>query len=498
VTQGSSGRRLAEVLSQWEPVIGLEVHAQLLTRSKMFCGCRADYAGLPPNSNTCPTCLGLPGALPVANAAAIRMTVRTGLALQSRIPEHSKFDRKNYFYPDLPKGYQISQYDLPLCVGGWLEFDVGGTERAARITRVHLEEDAGKLLHAGEIQRAGFSLVDLNRAGVPLMEVVGEPDLRSPAEARAYLVALRQLLVYLGVNDGNMEEGSLRCDANISLRRPGEESLGVRAEVKNLNSFRILQRALEHEVVRQAALLESGATLTPETRGWSEAEAATVPQRGKEEAEDYRYFPDPDLPPIRCDPDEVAAIRSELPELPRARALRLRQQHNLSFDEARGLTERPGEADHFEQLVAAGAPPATAAAWQLNELAGLCQRAHRSIETSGLDLGQLARLLLLVQRREVSAATAKTVLAQALETGADPVGLVEAGGLRQLSDEGELTDRVGQAIAARPQAARDFLAGNDRALSALVGHVMAATRGRADARRVDELLRERLTREGGG
>ena len=486
---------LGPALARWEPVIGLEVHAQLLTRSKMFCGCRADYAGLPPNTNTCPTCLGLPGALPVANAEAIRQTVRTGCALQSRIPLHSKFDRKNYFYPDLPKGYQISQYDLPLCVGGWLEFEVAGVERAARITRVHLEEDAGKLFHGGEIHHGGSSLVDLNRAGVPLMEIVGEPDLRTPQEARAYLVALRQLLLYLGVNDGNMEEGSLRCDANISLRPRGDDGLGVRTEVKNLNSFRILQRALEQEVLRQAARLEAQLPLRQETRGWSEAEGTTVAQRSKEAADDYRYFPDPDLPPLTLSPAWVETVRAEVPELPRARALRLRQAHGLSHEEARGLTERPREADYFERVVGAGAPAAVAAAWQLNELAGLCQRTHRSLEASGLTPEQLARLLVLVDCREVSGATAKELLAEAFGSGADPAELVEARGLRQVSDEAALTVHVEAAIEAQPKAAQDYRAGNDRALAALVGQVMGATRGRGDARVVSRLLRERLPRD---
>ncbi len=488
---------LARAVERWEPVIGLEVHAQCTTRSKMFCGCRADYAGLAPNTNTCPTCLGLPGALPVANGEAIRMTVLTGLALQSQIPPRSKFDRKNYFYPDLPKGYQISQFDLPLCVGGWLEFEVAGVERAVRITRVHLEEDAGKLVHPAELHRADFSLVDLNRAGVPLMEIVGEPDLRSPQEARAYLVALRQLLLYLGVCDGNMEEGSLRCDANISLRPRGTEALGARTEVKNLNSFRILQRALEQEVLRQAARLEAGETLHPETRGWSEAEATTVAQRSKEEADDYRYFPDPDLPPIVLEPAFVDALRGELPELPRARALRLRQTHGLSAEEARQLTQLPGEADYFERTVSAGAPATLAANWQVNELAGLCQRAHRTVESSGLPPERLAALLHLVDSRAVSAPTAKELLAEAIASGADPADLVEVRGLRQVSDEGALAEAVDRSIAAQPKAARDYQAGNDRALGALVGQVMAATRGRADARIVTRLLQARLPRDPG-
>ncbi|MGB6770998.1 MAG: Asp-tRNA(Asn)/Glu-tRNA(Gln) amidotransferase subunit GatB, partial [Candidatus Dormiibacterota bacterium] len=356
--------------SPWEAVIGLEVHAQLLTQSKMFCACRADYLGLPPNSNTCPTCLGLPGALPVMNAEGIRLTIRTALALNCEIPEFTKFDRKNYFYPDLPKGYQISQYDLPLSRNGWLEFDVEGRSVRAGITRVHLEEDSGTLHHAGEIQTSAFSLVDLNRAGVPLMEIVGEPDLGTPSEARAYLHTLRQLLIYIGVNDGNMEEGSLRCDANISLRPAGSPTLGVKVEVKNMNSFRGVQRALEFELERQAELLDRGDPVAQETRGWSELEQRTVSQRSKEEAQEYRYFPEPDLPPLVITRAEVEQVRAGLPELPAARRARFQSQYGLAADQALLLTTRPGDSRYFEEVVGQGAEPLLAANWQLGDLQG--------------------------------------------------------------------------------------------------------------------------------
>ncbi len=412
----------------WEPVIGLEVHAQLLTKSKMFCSCRAQYLGLPPNSNTCPVCLGLPGTLPVMNARAVEFTIRTALALNCRIPEFTKFDRKNYFYPDLPKGYQISQYDLPLSVDGWLEFEVGARVVRAGITRVHLEEDAGTLHHAGEIHTSAFSLVDLNRAGVPLMEIVGEPDLRAPEEAPAYLAALRQTLMYLGVNDGNMEEGSLRCDANISLRRPGTTALGAKVEVKNMNSFRSIQRALEYELQRQADLLDNGQEVAQETRGWSDLEQVTVSQRSKEEAQEYRYFPEPDLPPLLVSRDFVEELRGGLPELPQAKRLRLREQYGISADQARIIAEQPADADYYEQVVAAGAD------------------------------------------------------------------LIVGRGLTQVSDSGELIELVERALVANPKAAADYQAGNDRALGSLVGAVMGLSKGKANPKVVNQLLRERLPR----
>ncbi len=478
----------------WEPVIGLEVHAQLLTKSKMFCGCRAQYLGLPPNSNTCPVCLGLPGTLPVMNSRAVEFTIRTALALNCRIPEFTKFDRKNYFYPDLPKGYQISQYDLPLSVDGWLEFEVGDRSVRAGITRVHLEEDAGTLHHAGEIHTSPFSLVDLNRAGVPLMEIVGEPDLRAPEEAPAYLAALRQTLMYLGVNDGNMEEGSLRCDANISLRRPGATALGAKVEVKNMNSFRSIQRALEYECKRQADLLDSGQTVAQETRGWSDLEQVTVSQRSKEEAQEYRYFPEPDLPPLLVSRDQVEELRRGLPELPQAKRLRLREQYGISADQARIIAEQAGDADYYEQVVAAGAGPAAAANWQVQNLQALCNAARVRVGECKVPAVALAELVKLVEADRVSGSVAKEVLAEAFASGANLIDLVVRRGLTQVSDSGELMKMVEQALMGNQKAAADYKAGNDRALGSLVGAVMALSQGKANPKVVNQLLRERLPR----
>jgi len=481
----------------WEAVIGLEVHAQLLTKSKMFCSCRADYLGLPPNSNTCPVCLGLPGALPVANEEGIRLTLRTALALNCEIPEFTKFDRKNYFYPDLPKGYQISQYDLPLSRNGWLEFEVDQRPVRAGITRVHLEEDTGTLHHAGEIQSSTFSLVDLNRAGVPLMEIVGEPDLRTSAEARAYLVALRQLLVYIGVNDGNMEEGSLRCDANVSLRARGSQELGVKVEVKNMNSFRSVSRALDHELGRQAEILEQGGLITQETRGWSELEQQTVSQRTKEAAQEYRYFPEPDLPPLTVSREQVESVRAGLPELPTARRERFVAQFGLALDQARLLTARPRDSEYFEAVVAAGITPQLAANWQLGDLQGLCNAANITVDECRVGPLNLARLLEMVEGHQVTAKVAKEVLGQAFETGASPAELVRSQGLGQLSDVGDISVLVDQVLERNGKAAQDYQGGNDRALGALVGAVMGLSQGRANPEIVNQLLRARLPRPGG-
>jgi aspartyl-tRNA(Asn)/glutamyl-tRNA(Gln) amidotransferase subunit B len=484
-------------LPRWEAVIGLEVHAQLLTQSKMFCSCRADYLGLPPNSNTCPTCLGLPGALPVMNAEGIRLTIRTALALNCEIPEFTKFDRKNYFYPDLPKGYQISQYDLPLSRNGWLDFGLEGRSVRAGITRVHLEEDSGTLHHAGEIQTSAFSLVDLNRAGVPLMEIVGEPDLRTPSEARAYLHTLRQLLIYIGVNDGNMEEGSLRCDANISLRPAGSNALGVKVEVKNMNSFRGVQKALEYELERQTEVLDRGDPVAQETRGWSELEQRTVSQRSKEEAQEYRYFPEPDLPPLVITRAEVEEVRAGLPELPPARRARFQSQYGLAGEQALLLTVRPGDAGYFEEVVGQGVDPMLAANWQLGDLQGLCNAANLTVDECQVSASSLAELLQLVEHGEATAKVAKEVLARAFETGASPAEMVRSQGLGQVSDQGEITGMVDQALTQNQKAAADYLAGKDQAFGALVGAVMAMSKGRANPAIVNQLLRDRLPRPGG-
>jgi aspartyl-tRNA(Asn)/glutamyl-tRNA(Gln) amidotransferase subunit B len=483
----------AAVEAGYEAVIGLEVHAQLLTRSKMFCSCSAEYTAAPPNGNTCPVCLGLPGALPVMNRHAVEMTVRTALALNCEIPPFTKFDRKNYFYPDLPKGYQISQYDLPLSQHGHLEFVVDGQRLRCGITRVHLEEDTGTMHHAGDVlQEATSSLVDLNRCGVPLMEIVGEPDLRSADAAREYLIRLRQILMYIGVNDGNLEQGSLRCDANVSLRRPGDTELGTKVEVKNMNSFRAVHRAIAFEIDRQARVLDEGGTLVQETRGWVEARGATVSQRSKEMAHDYRYFPEPDLPPLRLDRDLVERIRAAIPELPEARAARFTRQYGLSDYDAGVLTSTRAEADTYEQLVEAGISPKVAANWLTGEVAALANL-HRVPLASGLGVMGLAALLELVERRTISGSTAKELLAELYVGGGDPAALVNERGLGQVGDAAELSALITEAIDANPKACADFRDGREAALQSLVGHVMKATRGRADARLVTSLLRERLS-----
>jgi aspartyl-tRNA(Asn)/glutamyl-tRNA(Gln) amidotransferase subunit B len=490
VTQGGSGESPAD----YEAVIGLEVHAQLLTRSKMFCGCPATYVDAEPNDNTCPVCLGLPGTLPVINRRAIEYTVRTALALHCEIPEFTKFDRKNYFYPDLPKGYQISQYDLPLSRDGHLEFDLDGRRVRCGITRVHLEEDTGTLHHAGDVlQSATSSLVDYNRSGVPLMEIVGEPDLRSAEEAREYLVRLRQILMYIGVNDGNLEQGSFRCDANVSVRPRGTETLGVKVEIKNMNSFRAVQRAVEYEIARQIAVLGGGGSLHQETRGWVEARGATVSQRSKEQAHDYRYFPEPDLAPLVLGAEFVEEVRRALPELPEARAARLVEQHGIGEYEAGLLTATREEADSYERIVAAGVSARLAANWLGNEVMRLANAEHRPLTESGLGEDGLVALLRLVEAGTVNTTTAKALLEELYLTGGDPAAIVRDRGLGQVSDTEALGALVDAAITANPKAVADFQAGKETALQPVVGHVMKATRGRADARLVNRLLRERLS-----
>jgi aspartyl-tRNA(Asn)/glutamyl-tRNA(Gln) amidotransferase subunit B len=481
-------------MSDYEVVIGLEVHAQLLTRSKMFCSCPADYLSAEPNANTCPVCIGLPGVLPTINAQAVDFTVRTALALHCDIPDFTKFDRKNYFYPDLPKGYQISQYDLPLSRDGHLEFPVDGETVRCGVTRVHLEEDTGTMHHAGDVlQSATSSLIDLNRSGVPLMEIVGEPDLRAPEAAREYLVRLRQILMYIGVNDGNLEQGSFRCDANVSLRPRGATELGVKVEVKNMNSFRAVQHALEFEIERQTGVLDAGGTLQQETRGWVETQGRTISQRSKEQAHDYRYFPEPDLPPLRLDAAFVERVRRTLPELPEARARRFQSQYGLSAYDAAVLTDTRESADAYEALVGAGVSAKLAANWQSGDVAALANQHRVAFWESGLGVDGLARLLRLVDGGTVNGPTAKELLAELYVSGGDPDALVRERGLAQLSDSAELTALVDAAIAANPVAAADFRAGKQQALGQLMRSVKDATGGKADMPLVNRLLRERLS-----
>ena len=483
----------AAVSDRWEAVIGLEVHAQLLTHSKMFCGCPADYVDREPNTNVCPVCLGLPGTLPVINREAVEMTVRTALALGCEIPEYSKFDRKNYFYPDLPKGYQISQYDMPLSRHGRLLVRLGDREVVAGVTRVHLEEDTGTMRHQGDVlQHAASSLVDFNRSGVPLMEIVGEPDLRGADEAREYLVTLRRILMYIGVNDGNLEQGSFRCDANVSLRERGSQELGTKVEIKNMNSFRAVHRAVDYEISRQAGLLESGTAVVQETRGWVEAQGATLSQRSKEQAHDYRYFPEPDLPPLTLGAGFVERLRATLPELPPARAARFSEQYGIPAYDAAVLTDSREDADAYEALAATGVSAKLAANWMMGDVQRLAAKTRTALARSGLGVEGTGALLRLLEAGSISGTTAKELLEELYLPGGDPEALVRERGLGQISDESELVRLVEAAIEANAAAAADYRGGKQQAIGALVGHVKKATQGKADARRVTQLLRERL------
>lgn len=488
---------MTAVATGFETVIGLEVHCQLITKSKMFCGCSAEYSGAGPNTHVCPVCLGMPGVLPVINERAIEFIVMTGLALNCQIPEFSKFDRKNYHYPDQMKGYQISQYDLPVCVNGWLEVEVDGTKRRLGITRVHMEEDTARLLHRTDTATGeGYSLVDVNRSGTPLMEIVSEPDMRSAAEAREYLVRLRQILRYIGVSEANMEEGNFRCDANVSLRASGTEAFGSKVEVKNMNSFRAVHDAILYEELRQAQLLRAGETIPQETRGWIDERGVTVSQRSKEDANDYRYFPEPDLPPLRFTRAYVDQVRQALPELPEARRLRFLAL-GLNEHEAVALTESRERADYFEALVRALALPAArgtklAANWLLGEVARWLNAHDGEIANFPISATELAALILLAEEGKITAAVAKEVFDQMASTGRRAIEIVEAGGLAQISGAGELTAMVKRAVAANPKAVADYRAGKETAMGFLIGQVMRAAQSRANPQAVRELLEKEL------
>lgn len=443
-------------MASWEVVIGMEVHVQPRTRTKMFCGCAVGQLGDPPNSNVCEICLGMPGVLPVINKAAVEACLKTALALGCEIPRHTKFDRKNYMYPDLPKGYQISQYDLPMSVNGKLE--VGG--RTVRVRRVHLEEDTGKLIHAGDkLHKALESFVDLNRAGVPLMEIVSEPDLHSADEARDYAMELRILLRAIGASEAEMEKGQMRAEPNISIRPAGAEELGVKTELKNINSFRALHRAIIFEVARQTEVLESGGKVVQETRGWSEAEGRTFSQRSKEFAEDYRYFPEPDLPPLELDPAWIAELRRALPELPSVRNSRLVATHGLPAADANVIAGDRELADLFEGAVAAGAPARQTANWIVGEVAPSGKLPSPE---------NLAELVKFVGEGAITRDQAKEVLVESVETGRRPAEIVTEHGFVQVSDEGELLAVAEAVVAANPKAVEDYRAGKKQALQALM------------------------------
>jgi aspartyl-tRNA(Asn)/glutamyl-tRNA(Gln) amidotransferase subunit B len=481
-------------VSAYDTVIGIEVHVELATSSKMFCACPTEF-GAPPNTQICPVCLGLPGALPVPNQRAVEFAMRAALALQCHIASETRFDRKNYHYPDLPKGYQISQYKQPLATEGVLEVPAGtgvGAQRI-RIRRLHMEEDTGKSLHEGFASHLRLTGVDLNRAGVPLIEIVTEPDIHSPEGARLALQALRTLMLYTGVSDVRMEQGSLRCDANVSVRPAGQTELGTLVEIKNMNSFRSVQHALEYEENRQRAALEAGERVRRETRHWDERRGITFPSRSKEEAHDYRYFPEPDLVPLVIDQSQVEAVRASLPELPVARRARYVAAGLPEYD-AGVLVEDPPLADWFDRAVGAGAEPRVAASWLTVELLGRLNARGETIAASRVAPEQLAALLRLLAAGTVNGRMAKDVLDEMVASGGDPAGIVAHRGLAQISDEGELGRLVAEAVERNPNVVADFRAGKDRALGFLVGQVMKASRGQANPARVNELLREELAR----
>ncbi len=500
----TSAGGLEAALERYEPVIGIEVHAQLRTASKMFCGCAASGDETVPNQRTCPVCLGLPGALPVLNRRAVELVLTTGMAIGASIPPATRWDRKNYFYPDLPKGYQISQYDLPLASGGTLTFDTSAGDRTVRIRRAHLEEDTARLVHAALPDGRRASLVDFDRSGMPLLEIVTEPDVRSAEEARRYAEELQRLLRYVGASDAEMERGQMRVEANVSIRPRGTEALGTRVEVKNMNSFRSVERAIGHEIERQAAALDAGETLRQQTRGWDDGRGVTYVMRDKEDSEDYRYFPEPDLPPLRVDPAWLEALRATIPELPASRRARYVAAWGLTPHDAAVLTATRETADYFEAAVAvagsgspsAGASPKALANWVTGELARLVNAAAGTekgrIDRAGVAPADLAELVALVESGGVSGTSAKEALATAFETGEKPVAVVHARGLGRISDAAALDGQVAAVIAEHPAAVADYRAGKPQAAGFLVGQVMKRTQGRADAAAVRAALVARL------
>lgn len=477
---------------KYEAVIGLEVHTELQTKTKIFCNCRTSF-GADPNTNVCPVCLGLPGVLPVLNKKVLEFAVRAGLALNCEISRFSKFDRKNYYYPDLPKNFQTSQFDLPICEHGYLDVEVNGEKRRIRITRAHMEEDAGKLVHHGtSITDSDYSLVDYNRTGTPLLEIVSEPDMRSAKEAVAYMEKMRAILQYVGISDCRMEEGSLRCDANVSVRPVGQKELGTKTEIKNINSFKGVERAIEYEAMRQAQLLEEGGKVIQETRTWDEKEGVTKSMRTKEEANDYRYFPEPDLVPFTVSDEYIENIRRSLPELPDARKERYMKEFGLSSEDAVFMTNDKATADYFEKTVAEGADPKAAVNWLMGEFAGQLSKDGIEMDKAPVSASDLAGLLKLIAEGTISGKIAKKVFAIMWKDGGSAADIVKEQGLVQISDTNELQALVEKVVSENPKAIEDFKAGKKKAVGALVGQIMKATKGKANPRVINELLNKKL------
>ena len=473
---------------KYEAVIGLEVHAQMHTDTKIFCGCSTKF-GAGPNTQTCPVCIGMPGVLPVLNKKALAFAIRTGLAANCTISSYSRFARKNYFYPDLPKGYQISQYEHPICEHGHIEIVVDNEVRKIGITRIHMEEDAGKNIHEGN---GPYSFIDLNRAGVPLMEIVSEPDLRSPREASEYMKKLRTMLRCLGVCDGNMEQGSLRCDANVSIRPEGQKDYGTRAEIKNINSFRFVEKAIEYEIKRQIKVIEDGGKVIQETRLWNSDKGITEAMRSKEEAHDYRYFPDPDLVPIIVEQSVIDEIRAALPELPDAKRKRFVSEYGLPEYDADFLSSEKTVAAWFEEAVEAGGQPKTVSNWMMGELMRLLNEENSSIENCLIKPKQLADMLLLIEKGTISGKIAKTIFTEIFKSGKDAEIIVREKGLVQISDESSIEKAVDSIIAKHPEEAERFKSGEEKLLGFFVGQVMQATKGKANPRMLNDLLKKKL------
>ncbi|WP_282939834.1 Asp-tRNA(Asn)/Glu-tRNA(Gln) amidotransferase subunit GatB [Paenibacillus sp. RC67] len=474
--------------TKYETVIGLEVHVELHTKSKIFCGCSTEF-GAPPNTHTCPVCLGYPGVLPVLNKQAVEYAMKAAMALNCQVATDSKFDRKNYFYPDSPKAYQISQYDKPIGEHGWIEIEVNGETKRIGVTRVHLEEDAGKLTH---VDGGYASLADYNRVGTPLIEIVSEPDLRSPEEARAYLEKLKAIMQYCDVSDVKMEEGSLRCDANISIRPYGQEKFGTRAELKNMNSFRGVQKGLEYEEWRQADVLDSGSEVVQETRRWDESQGKTLTMRSKEEAHDYRYFPDPDLVRLYIDDEWKARVLASIPELPDARKTRYVNEYSLPSYDAEVITSSIKVADFFEESLKYTKDAKAVSNWIMGDLLGYLNANNlelQDVKVTGQGLGEMIGL---IEKGTISSKIAKTVFKAMIETGKAPQTIVEEQGLVQISDEGAIKSVVEQVVANNPQSVADFKAGKDKAVGFLVGQVMKETKGKANPGLVNKLIVECL------